>query len=225
MPKIVVDAMANLRKIDLHFFRAPRLRISEFREKIPSQRLVSSRQYNLRDLHSISFHALKQMSTIELSSFAQDWVFCPWTERHLVSLLLDIGEASRLKPSLHRIDGIKWLSGLLSTLKKHWTPARQIRVGRERAVIAEVVDAHLDLLNVAAWLKVIASLFVKEPPLLLSKGAGHRSQMNKVKLSLPRPWFQDVVHYFAVRKVLELGMANSIPSNLQLGGTQVSGGG
>lgn len=179
----------------------------------------------MRDLHSISFHALQQMSTIELSSFAQDRVLRPWTKRHLVSLLLDIGEASRLNPSLHRIDGIKWLSGLLSTLKEHLTPARQIRVGRQRAVIAEVVDAHLNLLNVAAWLKVIVGLFVKESPLLLRKGAGHRSHMNEVKLSLPRPWLQDVVHYFAVRKVSKLGMANSIPSNLQFGGTQVSGGG
>lgn len=105
------------------------------------------------------------------------------------------------------------------------TPARQIRVGRERAVIAEVVDAHLNLLNVAAWLKIIVGLFVKEPPLLLSKGTGHRSHMNEVELSLPRPWLQDVVQCLAVRKVLELGVAKSIPSNLQLRGTQISGGG
>lgn len=165
------------------------------------------------------------MSTVELSSFAQDRVFRPSTERHFVSLLLDIGETSRLNPSLHRIDSIKWLSGLLSTLKEYLTPARQIRVGRERAIITKVVDAHLDLLNVAAWLKIIVDLCVKELPLLLSKGAGHRSHMNEVKLSLPRPWLQDVVHYFAFRKVLELGTANSIPSNLQLGGSQVCGGG
>lgn len=69
---MVVDAITNLRKVDLHFLRAPRLRISEFREKIPSRRLVSSREYDLNDLHSISFHALQQMSTIELSSFPQD---------------------------------------------------------------------------------------------------------------------------------------------------------
>lgn len=129
-----LDLISDLRKINLHLFRAPRRGLSELGQ----------------DKHGVSLNTSHQLRLLEFSGFLQDRILSPVTHRNFVQLFLNICEACGCDARLEGVDCVDWFSSRGAATNEERTPFREEGVCRETAVVGKEArprsaSGHMDI--------------------------------------------------------------------------------
>jgi hypothetical protein len=152
--------------------------ISELRNE--NLRLLNTPPHHLgQQEQPPALRALRAVQEIPSPDLLHPWIRRPAIDRHLVHVLHHIHKPHILRIRTQIPDLVETLSEPSTRLVENITPLRQNVVWRQRAIVALELDAHFDLVQIAAGRQVVVDLAVQRGP--VSDGTVQRADVDEVE--------------------------------------------